>query len=72
MRTDMAQETRLDSWKEIAAYLQRDRRTVQRWEKSRGLPIRTIPGGRRRRVFAYRDEIDAWLRGNQFSRGIGR
>ncbi len=30
---------RLDSWKEIAAYLKRDESTVRRWEKE-GLPIR--------------------------------
>ena len=29
----------LDSWKEIAAYLRRDIRTVQRWEKQEGLPV---------------------------------
>ena len=28
-------EDRLDSWKEIAAYLDRDVTTVQRWEKRR-------------------------------------
>ncbi len=67
----MGQETRLDSWKEIGAYLGRDPRTVLRWEKSRGLPIRSIPGGKRRRVFAYQEEIDAWLRGEPFSRSIG-
>jgi hypothetical protein len=30
---------RLDSWKEIAAHLKRDVRTVQRWEKEHGLPV---------------------------------
>src|SRR5579864_8507565 len=29
----------LEAWKDIAAYLRRDIRTVQRWEKSLGLPI---------------------------------
>ncbi len=29
----------LDSWKEIAAYLDREVRTVQRWEKKEGLPV---------------------------------
>jgi hypothetical protein len=33
-------DTRLDSWKEIAAYLKRDIRTVQRWEKLEGLHVR--------------------------------
>lgn len=51
---------RLDSWKSIAAYLQRDIRTVRRWEKQ-GLPVRRVAGGRGRSVFAYSDEIDAWL-----------
>jgi hypothetical protein len=67
----MAQGTRFDSWKEIAAYLGRDVRSVQRWEKDRALPVRTIPGGKRRRVFAYREEIDAWLRGDPLSLHIG-
>jgi hypothetical protein len=52
---------RLDSWKAIASYLQRDVATVRRWEKSQGLPVRRIPGGRGRSVFAYTAEIDAWL-----------
>ena len=30
---------RLDSWKEIAAYLHRDVTTVQRWEKREGMPV---------------------------------
>ena len=30
---------RLDSWKEIAAYLNRDVTTVQRWEKREGMPV---------------------------------
>jgi hypothetical protein len=53
--------TRLDSWKAIAGYLDRDERTAQRWERDLGLPIRRLPGGRGRSVFAYSSEIDAWL-----------
>jgi hypothetical protein len=30
---------RLDSWKEIAAYLGRSVRSVQRWERAEGLPV---------------------------------
>ena len=30
---------RLDSWKEIAAYLKHDVRTVQRFEEKEGLPV---------------------------------
>jgi len=41
---------RLDSWKEIAAHLKRDVRTVQRWEKTASLPVRRLhkPGLRAR------------------------
>jgi hypothetical protein len=53
--------TRLDSWKAIAGYLDRDERTAQRWERELGLPIRRLPGGRGRSVFAFTGEIDAWL-----------
>lgn len=52
----------LDSWKRIADYLKCDERTARRWEKDRGLPIYRVPGRGRRAVFAYRSEIDAWLR----------
>src|SRR5437867_9654696 len=33
---------RLDSWKEIAAYLRRSPRTVQRWERQEGLPVHRL------------------------------
>jgi Tol biopolymer transport system component len=51
---------RLDSWKEIATHLGRTERTAIRWEK-KGLPVHRVPGGQRQAVFAYTDEIDAWL-----------
>jgi hypothetical protein len=54
---------RLDSWKAIADYLDRDVATVRRWEKSLGLPVRRVPGGPGRSVFAFRSEIDEWLKG---------
>ncbi len=54
---------RLDSWKDIAAYLDRDVRTVMRWEKTRGLPVYRVPGGSRGAVYAYSLEIEQWLRG---------
>jgi excisionase family DNA binding protein len=52
----------LDSWKEIAVYLGREVRTVQRWAKARDLPVHRFPGGERPRVYALKSEIDAWLR----------
>ncbi len=58
-----ASDGRLDSWKAIAEYMGRDVATVRRWEKTLGLPVRRLPGGRRgHSVFAYTSEIDAWLR----------
>jgi TolB-like protein/tetratricopeptide (TPR) repeat protein len=51
---------RLESWKEIGSYLNRDVRTVQRWERSKGLPVRRLPGGDVARVYALRSELDAW------------
>lgn len=53
---------RLDSWKEIAAFFHRDARTVRRWEADRQLPVHRVPGGERSGVFAYVDELEAWLR----------
>lgn len=60
--SDDKQCDRFDSWKEIARYIHRDARTAMRWEKERGLPVRRAPGGKRGAVFAYREELDAWLR----------
>ncbi|MGH9526031.1 MAG: hypothetical protein ACRD2F_05095, partial [Terriglobales bacterium] len=53
---------RLDSWKEIAAYLRRDERTARRWAEAAGLPVRRVQGPGRRPVFAFKQEIDEWLR----------
>jgi TolB-like protein len=52
----------LDSWKEIATYLGRDVRTVQRWEKKEGLPMHRQIHEKLGTVFAYKSEIDAWWR----------
>ncbi len=51
----------LESWKEIAAFLGRDVRTCQRWEREMALPIHRLDGSPRARVFAYKDELSAWL-----------
>src|SRR5580692_2048117 len=53
----------LVSWKEIASSLDRAERTVKRWEHERGLPVHRVPGGERGSVFAYRDELEDWLKG---------
>ena len=51
---------RLDSWKEIAAFLGRGIRTVQRWERDEGLPVHRLPHAERGSVFADPAEINAW------------
>jgi Tol biopolymer transport system component len=53
-------EDRLDSWKEIAAYLNRDVTTVQRWEKREGMPVHRHLHDRMGSVFASRAELDRW------------
>lgn len=55
-----ARSGRLDSWKEIAVYLGRDVRTVQRWERREGLPIHRHQHDKQGSVYAFRPEIDAW------------
>jgi tetratricopeptide (TPR) repeat protein len=55
-----AENRRIDSWKEIAAFFGRDERTVKRWEKERGLPVHRLPG-ERGGVFAWSHELTLWL-----------
>src|SRR5882724_10325188 len=52
---------RLDSWKEIAAYLRRDVRTVQRWEKKEGLPVYRHQHDKLGSIYAYRAELTGWF-----------
>jgi Tol biopolymer transport system component len=53
---------RLESWKEIASYLGRGVTTVQRWEQQEGLPVRRLPHAKKGSVFAFKAELDAWLK----------
>jgi hypothetical protein len=50
----------LTSWKAIARFFERDVRTVQRWEKDEGLPVRRHLHQRRSSVYADVDELRAW------------
>jgi Putative lumazine-binding len=52
----------LESWKQIAAYLDRSERTVRRWEATEGLPVHRREHERQDTVFAFRHEIEAWSR----------
>jgi Tol biopolymer transport system component len=62
-------EDRLDSWKEIAAYLKRDVTTVQRWEKREGMPVHRHLHDRMGSVYASRADLDAWMRGRNLRLG---
>ncbi len=53
-------QDRLDSWKEIAAYLKRGARTVQRWEREEGLPVHRLQHDKLGSVYAFCSELDRW------------
>jgi len=57
----------LDSWKEIAAYLNRDVTTVQRWEKREGMPVHRHVHDKRGSVYALPEELDEWIRSRKAS-----
>ena len=51
----------LNGWKEIAEYLDRGLRTVQRYERTLGLPVRRPAGKSNGTVIATKAELDAWV-----------
>ena len=55
-----SKEDRLDSWKDIAAYLKRSVPTVQRWEKEEGLPVHRHLHKKQGSVYAYARELEDW------------
>lgn len=50
----------LNSWKEIAEFVGRTERTVQRWERQYGFPVHRPAGRERSAVIALASEIEAW------------
>ncbi len=52
---------RLTSWKEIAVYLRSSVRTCQKYEARMALPVHRLDGSPKAHVFAYPEELDAWL-----------
>jgi Tol biopolymer transport system component len=58
---------RLESWKEIAAYMRRDAKTVQRWEKREGMPVHRHVHDKMGSVYAFRTELDAWTRNRRLT-----
>lgn len=61
LETSFTKSDTLNSWKEIARYLDRGVRTVQRWERDLHLPVRRPWGKKRSAVVAIRKEIDDWI-----------
>jgi Tol biopolymer transport system component len=62
MGSPVADEERLESWKDIAAYLKRDVSTVQRWEKREGMPVHRHVHDKLGTVYAFPSELDEWSR----------
>jgi TolB-like protein/Flp pilus assembly protein TadD len=62
---------RLDSWKEIAAYLKRSPRTVSRWEREEGLPVHRHLHHKQESVYAFTEKIDAWLKSRRKAESPG-
>ena len=56
---------RLESWKEIAAYVNRHVTTVRRWEKQEGLPVHRHVHATLGSIYAYATELDVWLQSRQ-------
>ena len=58
-------DKKLDSWGEIASYLGREVRTVQRWETTEGLPVHRHEHKKKSTVYAYAGELDEWIKNRQ-------
>ena len=61
MHSISQQARMLGSWKEIASYLGKGVRTVQRWERQFGLPVRRPNVNAKGVVCALPQELDAWF-----------
>jgi hypothetical protein len=51
---------KLRGWGQIASYLGFEVRTAQKYEHTRALPVRRLPGGGKAPVFALKSELDSW------------
>lgn len=63
-RNDPEQDSRgkrLESWKEIAGYLNRHVTTIRRWEKHEGLPVHRHRHSKLGSIYAYTREVDLWF-----------
>jgi transcriptional regulator with XRE-family HTH domain len=52
----------LTSWKEVARYMGKGVRTVQRWERDFNLPVRRPSGAKNKRaILVLAADLDAWI-----------
>lgn len=58
--SDATNPDTLNGWKEIAQYLGKSTRTVQRWERNYGLPVQRIAAARGEVIWASRAAVDRW------------
>jgi Tol biopolymer transport system component len=61
MQDSAKDRNRLESWKQIAAYLNKSERTVRRWHETEGLPVHKHQHQQKGSVWAYPDELQQWL-----------
>ena len=62
-RIEKVRPENLTCWKDIARHMGKSVRTVQRWERELGLPVRRPNHvNRKSSVIARRDDLDAWVR----------
>lgn len=64
-------DDRVESWKEIAAYLKRDVTTVQRWERRESMPVHRHLHDKLGSVYAFRSDLDAWMRSRNLRLSTG-
>jgi hypothetical protein len=57
----------LTCWKDIAQYVGKGVRTLQRWERELGFPVRRTKPGEKGSVLAIPREIDAWVKSQQLT-----
>src|SRR5579863_4012048 len=59
-------------WKDIASYMGKGVRTVQRYERELKLPIRRPAGKTKGAVLAFKAEIDSWVKTSPVREGLWR
>lgn len=66
----MRDERELSTWKEVANYFGKSVRTVQQWERLRGLPVKRL--GDSSHIVAYIDELEAWKEAQLIERHLAK